>query len=459
MSRGCQVSRRGQAAGTVPGDSRSWHRTCGQALSCRAWDSTAAAAWPASGLGSGPGRSLSCTGSSRGRGPGPPASRRGGAGAGRSTPSPSAAPEIQTRLGVVGRPSPSGRESTQPSTAAAGPHSLPRTRRPTRAPCSSGKRGHGPHPGPAAAPESKQAWKRADGRQSQAVSSLSPARGTSCWRHHVTRHQAARPGPAHPHPAQHLRLPGSTCDPTGAAPADPSRAQTPRPTLSGEWGGGTRTRIRAAPRPRQLRTPAATADVSAGIFPFSKSPLPLPLPKVAAAVRTADWNCRYGAGPLPASLPCLSEGEEAGPPLESFTLSSFASPTCPPGARGQPPSLWRALPLAPLRLQCRQCSLRSPASRKAPSVAGAPGRVPQATCCRWTSTRCPHEEPWATAPRQKARSRRPKPAEQPRRARLRGARPLYRGGGGAGNADSEPPFQTSPAAYDPHRSAASQARC
>lgn len=37
-----------------PRGSRSWHRTCSQALSCRAWDSTAAAAWPASGLGSGP---------------------------------------------------------------------------------------------------------------------------------------------------------------------------------------------------------------------------------------------------------------------------------------------------------------------------------------------------------------------------------------------------------------------
>lgn len=184
-----------------------------------------------------------------------------------------------------------------------------------------------------------------------------------------------------------------------AAPADPSRAQTPRAALSRERGGG-HGRIRAAPRPRQLRTPAATADVSAGIFPLSKSPLPLPfpLPKVAAAVRTADWNCRYGAGPLPASLPCLSEGEEAGPPLESFTLSSFASPTCPPGVRGQPPSLWRALPLAPLRLQCRQCSLHSPPYREAPSVVGGgPASCPRPPAAagpsQGTHTRSPARQP------------------------------------------------------------------
>lgn len=82
---------------------------------------TAAAAWPASGLGSGPGCSLRCTGSSSGRGPGPPASRSGRVGGGglsvslhcsrnsNQTGGGSAAPHRSTRLpqrwaGVAGAP-------------------------------------------------------------------------------------------------------------------------------------------------------------------------------------------------------------------------------------------------------------------------------------------------------------------------------------------------------------------
>lgn len=79
-------------------------------------------------------------------------------------------------------------------------------------------------------------------------------------------------------------------------------------------------------------------------FSALDEPPPLPLPKVAAAVRTADWNCRYGAGPLPTSLPCLSAREEASPPLESFTLSSFCLSHLSPGSMGSAASLSLSLP-------------------------------------------------------------------------------------------------------------------
>lgn len=139
------------------------------------------------------------------------------------------------------------------------------------------KRGHGPHPRPAATPEAKQAWKRSDGRQGQAVSSLSPARGTSCWRYHVTRHQAARPGLARPHPAQHLRLPGSTCDPTGAAPADPSRAQTPGLHSPGSGEGDTDASVRR-PAPGSSGHPRPPLMCRLGFFRSRRAPSPSPSP-------------------------------------------------------------------------------------------------------------------------------------------------------------------------------------
>lgn len=87
-----------------PGISQSGCGTCPAKASAEGPDSTAAAAWPASGLGSQPSHSPSCTGSSS-LGPGPTASSRRG-GVRRNTPSPSTAPDSNQTGGGVGRPQP-----------------------------------------------------------------------------------------------------------------------------------------------------------------------------------------------------------------------------------------------------------------------------------------------------------------------------------------------------------------
>lgn len=162
---------------------------------------TTAAAWPASGLGSGPGCSLSCTGSSSGRGPGPPASRRWGGG----TPSPSTAPEIQSRLGVARA---ALHEPTLLATAGPGlagamtapcpaQYAGPGTKTPAFRVCPTGTL--------ASSCLCRPSW-AGNTPIAQAVGSLSPARGTSCWQRHMIHHQAAcTRGPAGPRPAQHLR--------------------------------------------------------------------------------------------------------------------------------------------------------------------------------------------------------------------------------------------------------------
>lgn len=189
-----------------------------------------------------------------------------------------------------------------------------------------------------------------------AVSSLSPAWGTSCWRHHMIHHRPPAPaGQPAPTLLSTCGLPGSTCDPAGRAPADPSRSGSmePRPgaptALSpcapggllcpqdkplGEACGGP---------PPQPPAPDCTghrrqlADVSAGIFPPSMSPLPSPSPKwlqlSGPQIGTAGTVL---AGCPPPSRVCLRERKPAHLWNPSLSPRS-ASPTCPPGARGQPP--------------------------------------------------------------------------------------------------------------------------
>lgn len=91
------------ASGTVP---RAQLVGCTRAKRSAASPVTpaAAAAWPASGLGSGPGCSLRCTGSSSGRGPGPPASRSGRVGAGRTLRHPPLLQKFKPDWGWLGGP-------------------------------------------------------------------------------------------------------------------------------------------------------------------------------------------------------------------------------------------------------------------------------------------------------------------------------------------------------------------
>lgn len=101
---------------------------------------------------------------------------------------------------------------------------------------------------------------------------------------------------------------------------------------------------------------------------------PLPLPKVAAAVRTADWNCRY-AGRLPPPV-CLRGRKPAH--LWNPSLAPRSLSTCPPGARGQPPSL-RSLFPGPLRLQCgpvRSAPARSSRLSWGPGPSCSPSSAP-----------------------------------------------------------------------------------
>lgn len=152
---------------------------------------------------------------------------------------------------------------------------------------------------------------------------------------------AGRPPPA-PHPHHTCRLPGSTCDPR-QAPADPQVRRSER----GRPPGGAR---RGVPPPR-LPDPGGRR----GFF----RP-PLPQPKVAAAVKTQIGSAGT-AWPAATSLPCLSAREEAGPPLESFTRSSFCLSHLSLGSAG---SAARARSLQALRLQCG--SVPPPPPRRPP---------------------------------------------------------------------------------------------
>lgn len=172
---------------------------------------TAAAAWPASGLGSGPGCSLRCTGSSSGRGPGPPASRSGRVGAGRTLRHPPLLQKFKPDGGGV-----AGRPHTSPlSYPSAGlgwqvlPASFPSPGLASMPPGQAGDKDPGlsvcptRQPGPAAAPWAKLGWKHSASLGCQLPV---PSRGMRCWRpHDSSPGQCARPRAGGPHPAQHLR--------------------------------------------------------------------------------------------------------------------------------------------------------------------------------------------------------------------------------------------------------------
>lgn len=151
-------------------------------------------------------------------------------------------------------------------------------------------------------------------------------------------------------------------------PSSPGGALYPRTSLWDEPAG--------VPAPTALTAPPDKAGSTGrcagcdGSAPQARPPLPLP--KVAAAVRTADWNCRYGAGGLPPpSRVCLRERKPAhlwNPSLAPRSLSHLS-----PGSAGSA-ALARSLSLpAPLRLQCRQCSLGSPL--RAPACLGRPSAI------------------------------------------------------------------------------------
>lgn len=156
--------------------------------------------------------------------------------------------------------------------------------------------------------------------------------------------------------------------------------------------------------------------------------LPLPLPKVAAAVRTADWNCRYGLARchLP---PGLSAREEAGPPLESFTRSSFPLHLSPgsTGSAALAPARSFPLPLSDYNAG----SVRSAPLHEAPACLGAPlpscasippGSSEVSNLCQCPSspaaaqpTEVPADESWLLHQRGESQvlPQRPKPVEGP----------------------------------------------
>lgn len=197
----------------------------GQALCCRAYDSNSGCSLAASGLGSGPGCSLSCTSSS-----GWTASQRGGGGVrGGALRHP---PLLQKFKPDWGRPHarPLAAQPAGPGAAGAPPPQpcfLPSTagqgQRP-RAFCVPhrhlGRRGP-PHR--ASSRLCRPSW---TGNTPIGLGCQLPVPGLGnelLAAPHDSSPGRLRPRPAGPHPAQHLRLPGSTCDPAGEH-ASPSRS-------------------------------------------------------------------------------------------------------------------------------------------------------------------------------------------------------------------------------------------
>lgn len=185
-------------------------------------------------------------------------------------------------------------------------------------------------PGPAAAPWAKLGWKHSASLGCQLPV---PSRGMRCWRpHDSSAGQRARPR-AGPPPCSapagcqeaHVTPPGQALP---GAPAGGCGQTAPGPALL----GAALPQSPACGMSQQGPTPDGTGHRRPGLlWGCDGSALagpPLPLPKVAAAVRTVDWNCRYALARCHL-LPCLSAREEAGPPLESFTRSSFPLPPVP----------------------------------------------------------------------------------------------------------------------------------
>lgn len=145
-------------------------------------------------------------------------------------------------------------------------------------------------------------------------------------------------------------LPGNTCDPLGQArtesPAGRGHTQTQQ---QGSPGG--RQPQGQAPSPDCTGHRPQPADVSAGIFPLLMSPLPPP-PQSGCSCQDHRLELQVWGWPAARLLPCLSAREEAGPPLESFTLSSFRLSHLSPGSVGSAALAPSLSSPAPLRLQC-----------------------------------------------------------------------------------------------------------
>lgn len=125
---------------------------------------------------------------------------------------------------------------------------------------------------------------------------------------------------------------------------------------------------RGPPTPRLHRTRQQLADVSAGTFPLSMSPIPSPSPKWLQLSGPQIGTAGTGLARCPPpSRVCLRERKPAHLWNPSLSPRS-ASPTCPPGARGQPPcsvSLF-PWPLSDYNAGSVQCSLSSPCTKRPP---------------------------------------------------------------------------------------------
>lgn len=316
--------------GWSPGPS--WSGARGPSLRCRAYDSNSGCSLAASGLGSGPGCSLSCTSSS-----GWTASQQGG-GEEHSVTLHCSRNSNQTGGGPTHVPL--AAQPAGPGVAGAPAHRSPasfppplaRDKDPGLSVCPTGIwKGGGARTG-ASSRLCRPSW---TGNTPIGLGCQLPVPGLGnelLAAPHDSSPGRLRPRPAGPHPAQHLRLPGSTCDPAGEH-ASPSRsgpvlqarlrAQAAPAPLS--WGGsapGTSPislwDTRAGPHPYCTGQGSQWLLEAAATVPPDEPTPPPPQSGCSCQDRRLELQVRW-----PAATARLSAREEAGPPLESFTRSSF----------------------------------------------------------------------------------------------------------------------------------------
>lgn len=162
--------------------------------------------------------------------------------------------------------------------------------------------------------------------------------------------------------------------PWGQAPTDPSRSGTElgaqtedTDSLVLSWGASLPQAQACGRRPAGDPTPQTAPDISgkqqlsAGIFPLSRSPSPPP-PQSGCSCQDRRLEVQVGRWPA-AHLPPVSVCERGSRPTSGILHSLLVLPLPPvpwePGV-SRPRSSALFSP-APLRLQCRQCSLGSPA--------------------------------------------------------------------------------------------------
>lgn len=215
-------------------------------------------------------------------------------------------------------------------------------------------------PGPAAAPWAKLGWKHSASLGCQLPV---PSRGMRCWRpHDSSAGQRARPR-AGPPPCSapagcqeaHVTPPGQALP---GAPAGGCGQTAPGPALL----GAALPQSPACGMSQQGPTPDGTGHrrpwAAVGLRRFRSRWAAPPPPQSGCSCQDRRLELQVRAGPLPP--PPVSVCERGSRPTSGILHSLLVpSPTCPPGAWGQPPSLARSPSLAPLRLQCRQCSLSS----------------------------------------------------------------------------------------------------